>query len=363
MNWRNRVEVSYKALADNAQRIQALAAPRQLIAVVKADAYGLGLERCARIYHEAGALIIAVAALSEADRVRRAVPQARILLLGSPLPEERAAVIASAYEVCCTSAEEITEFASLARHERQRVHLFIDTGMGRAGCLPAQAPELVQRILASPSLHLAGIASHYPMALNDAVSTTQEAILAQVLAALPPLPEDCLIHLANSEGLVVRPPIGQAVRIGLLLTGAADPSLGHLDLQPTMRWVSSVSVVKALPAGHGISYQHQHVLDRDSIVALIPVGYADGYPLALSGRGQVLIQGRRVPILGRVTMDYVIVDVSDLPHQPRPGEEVVLIGRQDDEEITVTELARLADTLPYDILCGLRGRCEVVGVP
>ena len=363
MNWRNRVEVSYQALADNARQVQAQAAPRQLIAVVKADAYGLGLERCARIYHEAGALIIAVAALSEADRVRRAIPQARILLLGSPLPEERAAVVASAYEVCCTSAEEITEFASLARHGRHAVHLFIDTGMGRAGCPPDHAPELVQRIIDSPGLHLAGIASHYPMALDPTVSHDQERILSEILDHLPPLPEDCLIHFANSEGLVARPALGQAVRIGLLLTGVADPSLGDLGLRPALRWISSVSVVKALPAGHGISYQHQHVLDRDSIVALIPVGYADGYPLALSGRGQVLIQGRRVPVLGRVTMDYLIVDVSALPHLPRPGEEVVLIGRQDNEEISVAELARLADTLPYDILCGLRGRCEVVGVP
>jgi alanine racemase len=149
------------------------------------------------------------------------------------------------------------------------------------------------------------------------------------------------------------------VRSGLLLTGA----MAEEGLEPALRWVSSITLVKELPAGHSVSYNRTVVLERDSTVALIPVGYADGYPLRCSGQGEVLIQGHRCPILGRVTMDYLIVDCGALPRLPRPGDPVVLLGDQDGAVITVSELAERADTIPYDILCGLRGRCEIVGVP
>ncbi len=363
MNWRNRVEVSYAALRHNVRTVCALVAPRQLVAVIKADAYGLGLERCARIYLEAGASAIAVAALSEADRVRRAAPGARVILLGSPLPEERPAVVASGYEVCCSTSDEIHEFAHHAGHGIQPVHLFIDTGMGRAGCPPDAAPELAEEIRNTPSLRLAGLGTHYPMAPDAELAAAQEASFAAVLDRLGELPEECLVHIGNSEGALLRPALGNAVRVGLLLTGVVPPGAPDPGLAPVLRWVSSISLVKRLPAGHGISYNRTAVLDRDATVALVPVGYADGYPLALSGRGEVLVQGRRCPVLGRVTMDYLIIDCTGLPRDPVPGDAVVLIGHQEDATITVEAVAERARTIPYDILCGLRGRCEVVGVP
>ena len=365
MAWRNRVEVSYSALRANVAAVRQAAAGRRVIAVAKADAYGLGLERCARIYHTAGVAALAVAAIGEADRVRKVVPDARIILLGSPLPEERPAAVASAYETCCSTLEEVDEFAHLA-HPRSPhpVHVNVDTGMGRFGALPADAERLVRGVLAAPTLRLAGISTHYPMAAEPTLAEEQEREFAALLARLPPLPADCWIHQANSEGVLLRPPgPTNTVRVGLLLTGELPEGVSDPGVVPAVSWLSAISLVKRLPAGHGISYNRSHVLTRDSLVGIVPVGYADGYPIALSGRGAVLIQGRRCPVLGRVTMDYCIVDLTDLAKPPAPGEGVVLFGAQGDERITVAELARLAGTIPYDILCGLRGRCEVVGVP
>lgn len=365
MAWRNRVEVSYGALAANVRAIKQVAGERALIAVVKADAYGLGIERCARIYVEAGADAIAVASFREADRVRRTLPGVRIILLGSPLPEERPAVVASGYEVCCSSIAEAHEFAALADPAHPHpIHCFVDTGMGRAGCAPAAAAAFVAAVIGAPSLRLAGVGSHYPMAADAAGSADQEAIWAEVLAGLPAVPTDCWLHLANSEGLLLRPVSGaSAVRCGLLLTGVVPAGCPDPGLQPAVRWLSSISLVKTLPADHTVSYNRLHRLDASTPVALVPVGYADGYPLACSQRGAVLIQGRRCAILGRVTMDYLVVDVSGCPREPVPGDPVVLVGQDGDASITISDLAEWAGTIAYDVLCGLRGRCEVVGVP
>ncbi len=365
MAWRNRVEVSYGTLKANVHAIRKAAGDRHVVAVCKADAYGLGLERCTRIYHEAGISAIAVATIGEADRVRSAVPEAKIILLGAPLPEERPAVVASGYEVLVSTLEEAQEFAHLANPRAPLgIHVNIDTGMGRFGALPDEAIAIIREVLAWTTLRLAGICSHYPMADNAAFAAQQEAGVAEVLAKVGMIPPDTWVHYANSEGLLLRPAgPQQAVRVGLLLTGVVPEGCPNIGVKPAVRWVSSLSLVKHLPAGHGISYNHLRILERDSTTGIVPVGYADGYPIALSNKGSVLIQGRRCPVLGRVTMDYLIVDLTDLPFPPSPGEPVVLFGPQANEMIGVTEIAQLANTIPYDILCGLRGRCEVVGVP
>lgn len=365
MAWRNRVEVSYSALRRNVAVIRAIAAPRAVIAVVKADAYGLGLERCARIYHEAGVDAMACATIGEADKIRRVAPDSRIMLLGSPLPEERPAVVASGYEPCLSTIDEVHEFAQYASpHAPLPVHVNVDTGMGRFGARPQDALAMIREVLAWNSLRLAGVMTHYPMADHDEVASAQERLMADLLQQAPPLPPGCWIHWHNSEGLLLRPAgPTTAVRVGLLLTGTVPVGCPDPGLTPALRWVSSLALVKQLPRGHGISYNRTRVLARDSMIGIVPVGYADGYPIALSDIGSVLIQGRRCPVLGRVTMDYLIVDLTDVPLPVAPGEPVVLIGTQGGATITVQELARQARTIPYDILCGLRGRCEIVGVP
>ncbi len=365
MAWRNRVEVSYSALRQNVGAIRAAASGRAVIAVVKADAYGLGLERCARIYHEAGVAAMACATIGEADKIRRVVPEARIILLGSPLPEEREAAVASGYEPSLSTIDEVHEFAQLASPRGPlAVHVNIDTGMGRFGAVPEDGEAMIREVLAWNSLRLAGISTHYPMADKPEIAGSQERQMDALLDRLPPLPADLWIHWHNSEGLLLRPADRtNVVRVGILLTGTVPAGCPDPGLTPAVRWISSLSLVKRLPKGHGVSYNRTRILDRDTVTGIIPVGYADGYPIALSGKGSVLIQGRRCAVLGRVTMDYIIVDLTDLPSAVGPGEPVVLFGPQGTDQISVTELARLAGTIPYDILCGLRGRCEVVGVP
>ncbi|TVR44108.1 MAG: alanine racemase [Planctomycetota bacterium] len=364
-SWRNRVEISYGALGHNVRAVQAAVTPRRLFAVVKADAYGLGVERCARIYIEAGAAGVAVATVGEAQRVAAAVPGARIMLLGSPLPDEREAVVAGGFEVWVSSREEILDFAHLGHPQRPaRLHLAIDTGMGRSGCGPDEAVALGRLIRSQAGSELVGIATHYPEALDPIGSLAQEAIFEAILEGLQPIDQEVLIHRANSEGSILRPPGPcNAVRVGLLLTGVESAEVAGVRLRPAIRWVSAISLVKKLPAGHSVSYNRTYRLTRDSVVALVPVGYADGYPFQCSNRGaQVLVGGRRCNILGRVTMDYVIIDVTDLPRSPVAGDPVVLLGDQGADAITVTELADWAGSIPYDILCGFRGRCEILGV-
>ena len=365
MAWRNRVEVSYKALRHNVAAIRAAAGGRGVLAVVKADAYGLGLERCARIYHEAGVVAMACATIGEADKIRRVVPEARVVLLGSPLPEERHGAVSGGYEPCLSTLDEVHEFAQLASpHAPLAVHINVDTGMGRFGAPAAEAEAMISEVLSWNSLRLAGISTHYPMADRSEVAGAQEQAMDALLDRVGPLPDDTWIHWHNSEGLLLRPPDRtNVVRVGLLLTGCVPPGCPDPGLVPAVRWVSSLSLVKRLPAGHGISYNCTRILDRDSVTGIVPVGYADGYPIALSGKGGVLVQGCRCPILGRVTMDYIIIDLTDLAQPVGPGEPVVLFGAQASEQITVVGMAHLAGTIPYDILCGIRGRCEVVGVP
>jgi alanine racemase len=367
MTWRNRVEVSYAALRSNFQAVKKASQGRHVIAVVKANAYGLGLERCATIYHQAGAAALAVVSVAEADRIRRVLPDARVLLLGSPLPGERSAAIASAYETSCSSLSEAEALASLADAESpHRVHVDMDSGMGRFGAKPDEVERIVRFIMERESLRLVGISSHYPMASDSAIALKQEQLIESLLGRLPPLPVDCWIHYANSEGLLMRPKgSSHAVRVGLLLTGVVPDGCPDIGIAPAVRWISSLNLVKRMAKGDTVSYNCTHSLSRDSVVGIIPVGYADGVPIALSNRGMVLVNGRRCPILGRVTMDYIAVDLTDLDKAPVVGAEVVLLGRQGqgkEGEITVNEFAAWSQTIPYDILCGLRGRSEVVGV-
>jgi len=182
--------------------------------------------------------------------------------------------------------------------------------------------------------------------------------------AAPPLPAGTWIHSANSEALLARreQTSGDTVRPGLLLTGTVPEGCSDPGLRPALRWLSSVALLRRLAAGHGVSYARTHRLERDTLVALVPVGYADGYPVALSNRGWVLIQGRPCPVLGRVTMDYLVIDCDQLSRPPSLGERVVLLGNDGEQRITVNDLARAADTIPYEVLTGLHGRCEIHGV-
>ena len=359
MTWRHRIDIDLVALRHNMKIVRELAEHQDVIAVVKADAYGLGIERCAPIYDEMGVTVLAVAALSEALQIRALLPDQRILLLGSLLPHEYESFIDAQLEIWVSSIDEVKSLITLANQHEQSVavHLAIDTGMGRNGCLPEQAESIINAIIENDALRLAGICTHYPQAYDHVFSAEQEKIFDALVESFDDrLPIDCLIHRANSEGLLYRPagPCN-AVRVGLLLTGH-NPTDRELDLIPVLSWSSAITLIKDLPSKHGVSYNHIHSLKRTSQVAVVPVGYADGLPIQLSNVGRVLINGHSCPILGQVTMDYIMVDVTDLEQHVAVGDQVILLGEQDGKYISIFDIAKAAQTIPYDILCGLRGR-------
>lgn len=359
MSWRHCIDIDLAALRHNLRVVRELAEHQDVIAVVKADAYGLGIEQCAPIYDEMGVTVLAVAAVSEARYLRTLLPEQRILLLGSLLAHEHHDFLEARAEIWVSNTDEISELSELARtHDQEiNIHLGIDTGMNRNGCSVAASEALLEQINADPLLHLAGICTHYPQASDPVLSEQQETVFDALVERFHErLPIDCLIHRANSEGLIHRPagPCN-AVRVGLLLTGV-NPSDHELDLQPVLRWSTAVTLVKDVPAGQGISYNHLLVTDRDTRMAVLPVGYADGLSIQLTNNGSVLVHGHVCPILGQVTMDYIMVDVTDVQHPVKRGDEAVLIGEQGDHCITVNHMAHAAQTIPYDILCSLRGR-------
>jgi len=358
-------EIDLGALERNLRRIRAsLPAHIRYVAVVKADAYGHGLHQVAARLMHAGADLFAVATLSEAIALRELGPGWPILLLSPLIPDEAPYVVEHDVAVTVSSVEEVQRLnaAAAAKSRTLDVHLKIDTGMGRAGVWHTETAPVHAALRASEHLRLAGVFTHFASPDDDPEFTQEQR--RRFLAAL----ESCenidlstlLVHADNSAGLETIERAGpfNAVRIGLLQFGVL-PRAGYLlaDVQaePVFSFHTRVGLVKALPAGTGISYGQTHQLMRDSRVAVLTAGYGDGIPRALSNRGCVLLRGQRCPILGRVTMDQTIVDVTDVP-SVTAGDEAMLVGRQDGAEIPVTEFSALAGSIPWETLCSVTKR-------
>ena len=358
-------EIDLDALERNLRLIRASLPPHmRYVAVVKADAYGHGLHHAAARLMLAGADLFAVATLAEAAALREIGPGWPTLLLSPILPEEDRFVADYEFAVTVSTEQEVERFAAAARAAGRPVsiHLKIDTGMGRLGVWHEEAPQLWQRILATPELKVAGVFTHFASPDDDLAFTAEQR--HRFLAALDRLPglarEKLFIHADNSGGLDTIETAGpfNAVRIGLLQFGIQPRPralLAELSPEPVFRFCTRVGVVKRLPAGNTISYGRTHRLRRDSTLAILCAGYGDGVPRAISNRGQVLIRGHRCPILGRVTMDQTIVDVTDVPGVTC-GDNVVLFGRQAGAEISVVEFSAWADTIPWEILCSVSKR-------
>ena len=358
-------EIDLAILERNLHLIRASIPPHmRYVAVVKADAYGHGLPQTAARLMHAGADLFGVANLAEAAAIRELSPDWPILLLSPLLPDEDRYVIE--YDVAATvsSTDEVTrlEAAGRAAGRAVTVHLKIDTGMGRLGVWHEEAPALYRQILDSKNLKLAGVFTHFSSPDDDAAFTAEQR--RRFLAALVRCDgidlSTLLIHADNSAGLETIAVAGpfNAVRIGLLQFGILPHSrslLAQVQTTPVFSFRTRVGLVKRLPAGNSISYGRTHVLKRDSVVAILTAGYGDGLPRTASNRGHVLIRGQRCPVLGRVTMDQTIVDVTDVPGVCA-GDEVVLIGSQSGAEIGLTEFSRWADTIPWETLCSVTKR-------
>jgi alanine racemase len=332
-----------------------------LIAVVKANAYGHGVAQVvpALAPHLE---MFAVATLAEAREVSALAPHHPVLLLSPAAAEERAEIIMRDFIPLISSAEEAAAYSQLSRLGRAAVHLKIDTGMGRMGLWHEEAVAAVREIKALHGLLITGFASHLPVADEDDAFTREQ--LATFHALVKKLREeegcgDSPAHVLNSAGALAFPEMaGEFARVGLALYGVSPRPEFQERLRPVLTWKALVTLVRDLPAGRSINYGRTFITPGPMRVATLAAGYADGYPRHLSGQGAcVAIQGVRCPVLGRVTMDQLVVDVSALD-DCQPGEVAVLLG----PAVPATELAQRAGTIPWEIFTRLGARVARVAL-
>lgn len=329
-----------------------------ILLTVKADAYGHG---AVQVAHAAAARVnvFGVATVDEAVELRDSGIKNEILIL-SPILETEIAVVARHGFAITLSGADFSDAIALHGVAPIPVHVEVDTGMGRTGVPEEDAFEEISRIAATPAVRLQGVYTHFPVSDSDAEYTRAQIVrfgelIAKLRAAGIVIPT---VHSANSAAVDgVRESHMNMIRPGLLAYGlhpsGARPSL---DVIPIMSWKTRIVRVRKVPKGKTISYARSFVTERASVIGVVPVGYGHGYPFHLSGRGEMLIGGHRVPIVGRVTMDMTMVDLTDLAETPRAGDEVVLVGTQGSETLTFHDLAAWGNTICYEVMCGISKR-------
>ncbi|HEV3233911.1 MAG TPA: alanine racemase [Candidatus Dormibacteraeota bacterium] len=362
-------EVDLDAIGHNVRQLKSVLDSGVLLAaVVKAGGYGHGAVPVAGAALAAGAEWLAVATVPEALELRAAGITAPVLNLGATLEAEADAAVAA--DLRCSvwepAAIDVLERAAAAAGRPARVHLQLDTGMVRLGADPNVAVELGRRIQASPNLELEGLFTH--MAEAEEPTDRSAKQLSVFLAAATRLAYEGvsvpILHAANSAAALSYPDarLGM-VRCGLPVYGyspLAGPS--GLQLRPALSWKARVLQTYDLRTGDRIGYGGTFEAAAPARTATVSVGYADGYPRSLSNRGELLVRGRRAPVVGRVSMDFLSVDVSDIDGV-EVGDEVVVIGRQGDEEITAADVANTLGTIPYEVLTNIGRRVVRQQVP
>ena len=352
-------EIDHAALRRNAVAVRgSIGAQPGIIAVVKADGYGHGGPEVAKTLAPS-AEQFGVATLDEARAVRAAVPDKDILLLSPCLPAEREAVVKEDFIPVVSSTAEAKAYAHWAKDKPVRIHLCVDTGMGRIGVWQDEAIKTAQEIAAIDGIEVESVSTHLPAADSDPEFTEAELqAWDQLVAQLRPTLPKAKFHALNSAASLERPHhAADRVRPGLALYGISPLPAFQKLLQPVMTLKTRITLVRDVGPGRGISYGRDFFTSKPMRIATLAMGYADGYPRQTSNQGaRVLIRGQRCPILGRITMDQFMVDVTHLPRDVAPGEEVVLFGKQGDGEITVNEVATWAGTITWDILTRLGKR-------
>ena len=358
------VEISCDALRHNVTLAQKQAgAAVELLAIVKANAYGHGMLGVARALAESVQLF-GVANLEEALALRRELAHP-IIILGPALPEEITPIVENGFIPSVSTLEEAELFSHSARGKSggAKLNVKIDTGMGRMGMLENIAVATLKGIAALSDVTVHSISTHLPVSNEDATFTREQLArfsrLVQQLREV--IPYGFKVHALQSAGLFAfNEQTFDIVRAGIVLYGI--PSLPDLkiDLKPAMTWKTRVALIRDVPAGHGISYGRTFITPKPMRVATLSAGYADGYPRHLSSRdASVLIRGSRCALLGRVTMDLMVVDVTDVP-EVETGDEVVLMGRQGDNEVSCVELADRAGTITWEITTRIGSRVQRV---
>jgi alanine racemase len=359
------VETNLGAIRHNQRQLVALAGGAAVMAVVKANAYGHGAVGVARAALEAGAAWLGVARAGEGLALRAAGLSGPILVLGYTPPALAPETLGQDLTLAVFDADAAAAYAAAGRAAGRpaRVHVKLDSGMGRLGVLPANALDFIRALHNLDGLAVDGLFTHFAASdLADQASTlAQMAALDGVLGALSAagLRPPC-VHAANSAAVVRQPNARyDLVRSGIMLYGL-DPSDDvpcPPGFQPALTWKTVVAQVKTLPAGHGVSYGPEYVTPAPETVAVLPVGYADGYRRVPKNVNGVLVGGRRAPVRGRVCMDQCVVGLSHVPGV-RVGDEVVLIGRQGAEHLPAEEVAQRWGTINYDVTSGIMARVE-----
>lgn len=354
--------VDLDAIAHNIRLVRERVAPADVMAVVKADAYGHGAVPVARAALRAGASWLAVALVEEGEELRAAGITAPILLLSEPTVGSAARLAAADLTPTIYTLElaESLRVQAARRGRPLQVHIKADTGMGRVGIPRPQWDRFLRNLRAWPELKVQAFWTHLACAdepghpsIERQVRRFDEFLQLARTHGFDPV----LSHIANSAASLTLDQSGHdAVRLGIAMYGCApsEQLADAADLRPAMRLVTEVAFVKRIPEGTSVSYGHTWTSPSEGRLATLPVGYADGMPRNLSNRIEVLIGGRRYPVVGSICMDQILVWCGD--DEIEPGDEVVLIGRQGDDEVTALEWARTLGTITYEVVTGIGGR-------
>ncbi len=357
------VEVDLDRFHANLAAVRGLVgAGREILLVAKADAYGHGAREMAAAAESAGVERLGVATLHEGLQLRLAGSRLPIVALSPLLDAEIDDAVANDIDPTVVDAGFARELSAAARRSGKpvRFHVEVDTGMGRIGVREDEAEAFIAEVCALPGLRLASVYTHFPDADAEDLAFARgqverfRALIARLEARGLKPPR---VHAANSAGTVNLPEARlDWVRVGLVAYGVHPPrDLARPAVSPVMSLRSRLVQVRDLPAGTSVSYARTFTTRRPSRIAVVPVGYGHGYSWLLSNRGQMLLAGRRVPIVGRVTMDLTMVDVTDVP-DVHPGDEVVLFGEQAGATLPVEEFAAWSETLPYEVMCTIGKR-------
>lgn len=370
LDGRTWAEVSLTTLRDNFRVVQQHIGPNVAIcAVVKADGYGHGATECALALEAEGAPWLGVTDAAEGRHLRSAGIWTRILLMTGIWKGEEDGIVS--HNLTPTIWEtwhiELLEKAAKKQQINLPVHLKVDTGMNRLGASLQVLPELCQKLAACQHLHLEGVSTHFASAevLDAEEAPRQMRVFEEALTILrerglnPPL-----VHTGNSAAVSARPETWKTmVRPGILLYGYSLPTTRDgkivselsLPLTPVLTWKTRVLTVKDVAAGQAVGYMGTYVTKQHSRLAVVPVGYADGYPRLLSNQARVIVRGEYAPVVGRVSMDLTTVDVGKIPGV-EVGDEVILIGSSNGKSVDAVELSYWCETVPYEILCGISQR-------
>lgn len=357
------IEIDLDAITWNIRAVKERVGAAQVMAVVKANAYGHGAVDIARAALDAGATWLGVARVIEGAQLREAGIAAPILVITYALPSEMQAAVV--YDLTPTiteieTAQALSGFADQI-HRTMNVHVKVDTGLGRGGLLPHEVVPFLNQVRTLPRLNIQGVFTHFATAddPDPAYTNYQFEVFKQVLSDIEAADFNIPIyHAANSAAIMYHPETHlDMVRVGVAMYGlrpnvAVKPAF---EIRPALALKSHVARVKWLPAGSSVGYGRTFITQQDSLIALVAAGYGDGYHRLNSNRGAVLVRGKRAPVVGRVSMDQLMVDVTEV-RDVQAGDEVVLIGRQGETRIWVEQVAKWTETINYEVTTSLLAR-------